>query len=296
MQIKTVFQNAVDCLRQAGIPDPELEASLLLAESLGLQRTALLLQCEKNIEKGRQQRFEHHLARRLTREPLAYILGRKEFWSLEFIVSEDVLIPRPETEFLLEKALAVLKTVHPGTAKPLKILDLGTGSGVIAVILALELPEARITAVDFSYPALQVARRNATKHVVADRIGFVQSNWCGGLTARLGFDAVLANPPYVAREVMALEPGTAVGALQPEVRDFEPVQALDGGAGGTREIRRIAAGLARVLRPQGWYFMEIGADQEEEVLRIFSRAGLYDSVTVCADYAGRPRVLQARRL
>jgi release factor glutamine methyltransferase len=296
VQIRALFQSGVARLRQAGIQDPELEASLLLAESLGLHRTALHLRSGNNIEEGGHRRFEDHLSRRLAREPLAYILGRKEFWSREFVVSEDVLIPRPETEFLLEKALAVLKTLDPGDAKPLKILDLGTGSGVIAVVLALELPEARITAVDSSYSALQVARHNATKHEVADQIRFVQSSWFGGLAARAGFDAVLANPPYVPQEVMALEPGTAVGALQPEVRDFEPVQALDGGMGGIVEIRRIAAGLAQVLRPQGWFFMEIGADQEEEVRRIYGGAESYDSVTVFADYAGRPRVLQARRL
>ncbi len=296
VQIKTLFQSGVARLRQAGIPDPELEVSLLLAESLGLHRTELLLQSGKNIEEGRHRRFERQLSRRLTREPLAHILGSKEFWSREFIVSGDVLIPRPETEFLLEKALAVIKPLHPNAEKPLNILDLGTGSGVIAVVLALELPAARITAVDSSYPALQVARHNATKHEVADRIDFVLSNWFEGLAARPGFDAVLANPPYVAREVLALEPGIDAGALQPEVLHFEPVRALDGGAGGIREIRRIAAGLARVLRPQGWFFMEIGADQEEEVRRIFGGAESYDSLVVFADYVGRPRVLQARRL
>ena len=211
-------------------------------------------------------------------------------------MSKDVLIPRPETEFLLEKALEVIKTLHRNKAKPLEILDMGTGSGVIAVVLALELPAARITAVDSCYAALQVARHNATKHEVADRIGFVLSDWFSGLAAKAGFDAVLANPPYVPREVIDLEPGSADGALQPEVRDFEPVQALDGGVGGTREIGRIAAGLPRMLRPQGWFFMEIGADQEEEVGRIFDKTGSYDSFTVFADYAGRSRVLQARRL
>lgn len=296
VQIKTAFANAVQRLKQAGIPAPELEVSLLLAHILNMGRTTVLLAGEKNIAEAQHAAFEKYISRRVAREPLAYIIAEKEFWSRTFKVSKDVLIPRPETEFLLEKALAACKSPAENPEQPCKILDLGTGSGVIAIIMALELPAAKVTAIDYSYKALKIARYNAKKHKVADRIDFVNCDWFAGIAADAEFDAVISNPPYIAREVLAKPFGMSSASLQPEVGDFEPGLALDGGERGTREISRIAAELDKVLKPGGWFFMEIGADQKKEAFDIITNASAYDSIEIFDDYAGLPRVLQARKV
>jgi release factor glutamine methyltransferase len=295
VQIKIVFANGVQRLKQVGIPEPELETSLLLSHVLKMERTAVLLNGEKVLDKGQLEDFEKKISRRLGREPLAYIIGEKEFWSLPFKVTKDVLIPRPETEFLLEKTLAVLKGMEGDPEKKVKILDLGTGSGVIGIVLALELLTAKVTAVDYSLNALKVANHNAKKHKVEERIDFINCDWFGGIMAKADFDVVISNPPYVAREVLAKPPGRNTSILQPEVVDFEPKLALDGGERGIQEIKIIAVELEKMLKPGGWFFMEIGADQEKEVSSIFKRNVVYSSCEILYDYAGLPRVLRARK-
>lgn len=296
MQIKLIFQQAVQRLKLADIKDPELEVSLLLSHASSMERTALLLHGERNLEEAQLEIFERYISRRLAREPLAYITGKKEFWSLSFRVSKDVLIPRPETEFLLEKTFDVLKSSREIPEQGLKILDLGTGSGVIAIVMALELVAAKVTAIDYSYNALKTAIHNAKKHNVAECIDFVNCSWFDGITAKAEFDVLISNPPYIAKEVITEPFGKTTNSLQPEVRDFEPVLALDGGLQGLREIRRIAAESVKVLKPRGWIFMEIGADQRKEVFDIFTETGAYDSIEIYNDYAGLPRVLQARNI
>ncbi|MGW8160981.1 MAG: peptide chain release factor N(5)-glutamine methyltransferase [Desulfobulbales bacterium] len=295
MQTKQVFENGVKHLKNAGIPEPELEVSLLLAHALQMERTALLLAGEKIIRPDQLALFEKNIGRRLTREPLAYITGEKEFWSLDFKVSEEVLIPRPETEFLLEKTLTVLRHQIGKYKEPLQILDLGTGSGVIAIVLALELVSAKITAVDYSYTALQVASHNAKRHKVAGKINFINCDWFEGLRRDTAFDVVISNPPYVGADILARPFGTTPDALQPEVGGYEPRLALDGGERGMREIGRIAAELGRMLKPRGWFFMESGSDQQKAILDIFARSATYDSIAFYNDYSGRPRVFQARK-
>lgn len=295
MQAKEIFNTAIHRLKRAEIPDPELEAALLLSHVLKMERTDLLLAGQKVIDDDQFLLFEKYLARRLDREPLAYITGIKEFWSLPFKVTKDVLIPRPETEFLLEKALKKTKILLNDALQEIKILDLGTGSGVIAVIMALELEAAKITAVDYSHKALQVALNNAHKHKVADRINFVNCDWFEGLSAKAEFDIVVSNPPYIASSILAAPHDLVSGSLQPEVVGFEPRLALDGGDRGVKEIEKIAVGLGKVIMPGGWIFMEIGADQEKEVLGIFQKTAVYGSMKVFNDYAGLPRVLEARK-
>jgi len=294
VQIRSAFHKAVQQLKKTSIQEPELEVSLLLAKVLGVTRTTVLLAGDKDLTEEQFALFEKSLCRRLKREPLAYITGTKEFWSLDFKVTKDVLIPRPETELLVEKVLAVLKSPGSNLQQPLRILDLGTGSGVIAVVLALEMTGAKITAVDYSYNALKVARYNAKKHGVNDRIDFLNSDWFGGVTPKLLFDAVISNPPYVARETLAKPFGKSPDSLQPEVGGFEPRLALDGGERGVNEIRRIAKELPRFLKSGGWFFMEIGAEQQDEVLGIFQRIGDFESLECFADYGGLPRIFQAR--
>lgn len=295
MQIKKVFQNAVQRLQEANIPEAELDVSLLLSHALKMNRTAVLLAGDRGLNNIQFETFERNITRRLAREPLAYIIGEKEFWSLPFMVTKDVLIPRPETEFLLEKTLDVLKSEAGSCEQTIRILDLGTGSGVLAIILALELATVKITALDYSYNALQVALHNATKHQVAEKIDFINCNWFDAIAAKAEFDIVISNPPYVAREILRKPFGKNTGSLQPEVGDYEPRLALDGGERGLQEISRIAAESGKVLKPCGWLFMEIGGDQQEEVFEIFKRTAAYDSLEIFNDYAGLPRVLQARK-
>ena len=295
MQIKTVFQNAVQQLQQAVVAEPELEVSLLLSHVLKMERTAVLLAGDEVLNDAQLEIVEKTISRRLAREPLAYILGQKEFWSLPFHVSKDVLIPRPETEFLLEKTLAAIKSSGGRSGQPVKILDLGTGSGVIAIILALELAAANVTAIDYSHKALKVAYHNAKKHHVAERIDFINCSWFDGIKTKVQFDAVVSNPPYIAKETLAKPCGMSTGSLQPEVGNFEPRLALDGGERGVQEIRRIAAELGGVIKSGGWFFMEIGADQEKEVYDIFGRTTAFESMEIYNDYAGLPRVFQARK-
>jgi release factor glutamine methyltransferase len=293
--LKSVFKQAVLRFKDASIPEPELEVSLLLARVLGMERTSVLLAGDRRLDRSQLEMLEQLAGRRLAREPLAYILAEKEFWSLDFTVSPDVLIPRPETEFLLEKALAAVKKTLPLNGGNTRILDLGTGSGVIAVVLALELEAVAVTAVDRSYKALKVACHNAKKFKVADKIDFINCNWLQGLAGELRFDAVISNPPYVAGDILTGGGTTKDGSLQPEVMDFEPRLALDGGERGTEAIAVIARQLPGVLKPGGWLFMEIGADQKEVVMAIFAAINDFESLEVFTDYGGLARVFQARK-
>lgn len=286
MKVFELYQSAVQRLAEAGVSDGDLEASFLLGHLLNCSRSDLFLDRERQLSASLQEAFEALLKRRLAREPLAYLLGEQEFWSLPFHVCADVLIPRPETEQLLE---TVLTTVGNGQqAPPTKILELGSGSGVIPIVLALELPTAMVYSLDRSFAALTIAAANAGRHQVADRVRFINSDWYGGVTGTPCFDLVVTNPPYVAGRIRE--------TLQPEVRLHEPEQALFGGEEGTRDIDTIIKGLGRVLKKGGWFFMEIGADQGAYCLERLRQAGGYDALAVHDDYAGLPRIVQAQRV
>jgi release factor glutamine methyltransferase len=283
MRIGEFLQHAAARLTAIGIEGAELEAVLLLGHFLGQNRAGLLLHAGDNIPPSRQNEAEAALARRLAREPLAYILGEQEFWSRSFAVSPAVLIPRPETEGIIECALEF----YPDRAGSYRFLDLGTGSGILAIVLACEFSASRVVAVDRSRAALLTAAGNARRHGVAGRIAFLEGDWLQPLTPEPLFDLVVSNPPYIAEAVM--------DTLMPEVRDFEPHTALDGGKEGMRDIALLATEVAGVLQPGGWLFMEIGSDQGELALKCFVSTGKYDRVEVRPDYAGLPRVLMARR-
>ncbi len=283
MTIRELYRSAVQRLEQAGIPGPEPEAVLLLRHLLGLGRAQLFLQGGEEVAEDKRAFFEELLARRTAREPLAYILGEQEFWSLSFAVSPEVLIPRPETEELLERVFA---TVQESGLPPGPVLDLGVGSGVITVVLARELPEREIVGVDRSLAALRMAAANIARHRVEARTLLVNADWLTAIAERRAFSLVVSNPPYIALEAYA--------SLQPEVRDFEPGLALTSGGDGLDAIRILARGVRRVLKPGGCLFMEIGYDQKEAVLNIFASFPEYDSVLVHHDLAGLPRILEAR--
>lgn len=285
MKAHDLYQHGIHRLKEAGIPDPEIESSLLVGHLLDLSRTQVLLH-EKEVPDSVSERFTVYLERRLQREPLAYILEEQEFWSLPFYVNSDVLIPRPETEFLLEIVLQVIKG-DGRKMTDLSLLDMGTGSGVIPIVLALELAGASVSSLDISRAAQVVARRNALRHGVAEKISFINADWLSAIRPIPFFDLVISNPPYVARETFA--------TLQPEVSRFEPRLALDGGEKGMEVIAGFAGQVADVLKTGGRFFMEIGADQGSLVMDLFSSFSQFDGLTVYEDYAGLPRIFHARR-
>jgi release factor glutamine methyltransferase len=340
-------------LAAAGIPTARLDAEVLLAHACGIDRAALYARWRNIVPADCRSRFDTLVVRRKRREPLQYLVGHQEFWSLDFVVTSDVLIPRPETELLVEWALTKLAQESPVASRSplplgpsidceqalrdgprrrgllrangkgllkssnepitlssrrlsaayrrvpvgesrqsplgegegsLRLCDLGTGSGCIAVALARELPRAQIWALDISEAALDVAQFNAQRHGVTDRIRFLASD---GFAAANGlrFDAIVCNPPYVSsRELQRAQPELA----------WEPRHALAGGPTGLTVIERIVAEAPGCLKERGWLLMEMGADQSPAVEQL-ARAVGFSSVSILADYAGLPRALVAKR-
>lgn len=256
---------------------PRLDAELLLAAALERPRSYLHAWPERAAEPEPAARFAAGLARRLTGEPVAYLLGRREFWSLALEVTPDTLIPRPETEVLVERALARLPD-----DQPLDIADLGTGSGAIALALAVERPLARIIATDCSPVALDVARRNAQRLNIGN-VEFRQGDWCAPLAGER-FDLIAANPPYVA----TTDPRWREGALR-----FEPPAALVSGADGLDALRAIIDQAPADLRPGGWLVLEHGYDQGERVPALLRERG-FEAVSDDHDAAGLPRISSGR--
>jgi release factor glutamine methyltransferase len=283
MHLDALIRQAARTLAEAGIATADLDARLLYRHLTGLSASDLVLRFADPVNDRVAASYRRLIGRRARRVPLHYLTGTREFWSLDFFVSPAVLIPRPETEFVLEQALAVCRTDGPVQ----HALDLCTGSGVIAVVLARELG-CFVTAVDLSPAALAVARENVRRHGVTDLVDPL----CGDLFAPIGrgqtFDLIVSNPPYIADD--------QIDGLEPEVSRAEPRLALAGGTDGLAVIRRLAQGAADHLRPCGWLFIEIGADQKQSVQQLFQAHGAgYDRIRVIDDWSGRPRVLQARR-
>lgn len=262
------------------------DADLLLAHALGCRRIDLYLRHDQPLHEAELARFKLLVQRRARREPVAYIVGEKEFWSLPLAVTPDVLIPRPDTECLVEQALALLPAVA-GEA-PRRVLDLGVGSGAITVALAHERSLHRFWASDASLRALRVARANARRHHVDHLIQFFAGRWLDPLApVGQGFDLIVSNPPYVRRDEIA--------RLAPEIRDYEPMGALDGGPQGLSEIAAIIAGAPDHMRPGARLLLEIGFDQRPAVEALAKKSGAYDRIDFHKDYAGHYRVAQMRR-
>nr|MDU9042936.1 peptide chain release factor N(5)-glutamine methyltransferase [Candidatus Electrothrix aestuarii] len=284
--VQQLLTAATCSLTEVGLEDSALEAELLLRHCLGdISRSKLFLLHDQPVEQETERRFQELLQRRCQREPLQYIIGNCEFWSLEFLVSPAVLIPRPETEFLLDHSLSTLQ--QHSDKRPQRILDLCTGSGAIAVVLAKEFPQSEIIASDFSQEALGIAGKNISFHNLDERIHLLRADLLTAFTCTPSFDLIITNPPYVKAGDIA--------ELEPEVRDWEPHLALSGGNTGLDSIARISRDALPLLQPGGWLFMEIGSDIGQETEQVFLEAGGYDQVKVVDDWAGRPRVLQARR-
>ena len=283
-RVADVLRRAAAGLSEAGIDTARLDAEVLLMEALGWSREDLYRNPEAELQEFQAARFHGLAARRRRGEPTAYITGSREFWSLDFRVTPDVLIPRPETEHLVQTVLGLLAE-RPG---PRRVLDIGTGSGAVAVALARERADLEVWATDVSAAALRVARANAQRHGVAGRVHFGEGDLFAPVRGREGFFDVLAsNPPYVPRGEMA--------RLQREVRDWEPAAALDGGVDGMDCYRRIAREGARYLRPGGWAAVEVGAELASGVRGLFRDAAGFGELRTVRDYAGRDRVVAAER-
>lgn len=279
-----VLHGAATLLAHAGIDSARLDAEVMMAEAAGVSRAALITGSSR-ADAAALARFEAMVARRAVREPLAYIVGYREFFSLEFEVSPAVLIPRPETETVVECALDYLRRRPAGA-----VLDIGTGSGAIAVAIAANAPLSRIVATDISEASLEVATRNARRHGCARRIAFQLGDCFAALACGLEnerFDLIVSNPPYVSDAELAM--------LAPEVREFEPRTALMiCGADPLVFYRRLASGLERWMGREGEVIVEVGAGQARAVAEIL-RGGECPKTEIVRDLAGVERVVRACR-
>jgi release factor glutamine methyltransferase len=274
-------------LQRCGIDSARLDAEVLLSYVRGSDRTALYRDGERVLTPGEERRFAQLMARRGAHEPLAYLTGVREFWSLALAVRPGVLIPRPETEWVVETALRHARAFVEESGR-CRILDVGTGSGNIAIAVAATLAEAVVTAVDVSWEALTVAQRNARSCNVADRVAFLQADLLSALNPRRArFDLLLSNPPYIAVQELSSLPET--------VRCYEPRLALDGGDDGLTFYRRLIAEGPRLLSEDGVAIVEVGYRQAGEVARLYTQSQLWDVLEVVKDYSGIERVVVAQR-
>jgi release factor glutamine methyltransferase len=279
VSVAAALQHAASALTEAGIDEPRRRARALLAAALDLTMTEIFAYPERKLNPAQQARISALLDRMLAREPLSRITGRREFWGLEFLLSADTLDPRPESETVIDSILARL----PECECAHRFLDLGTGTGCLLLALLSEYPKACGIGVDIAPGAARTARDNAARLGLAERARFVVGSWAASLTGR--FNAVVANPPYIERD--------AIAALPPEVRQYEPIRALDGGADGLAAYRAIAPELQHLLPPGGLFAAEIGIGQAEAVGKIMRRYGLRVNAVV-PDLAGIERVVVAR--
>jgi release factor glutamine methyltransferase len=279
--VSEALRLVAQAFRAASIVEAELDARVLVGHALHLDRAKLIAQSDRILEAREITVISALAARRLRHEPVSRILGQKEFWSLPLSVTRNVLVPRPETETVVEAALdfVVRRALR---MEKLRIIDIGTGSGALLLALLQELPNAIGTGTDVSKAALEVARANTAHCGFERRCSFVACDMASGVQGP--FDLIISNPPYIAHDELA--------SLAPEVRDYDPMVALDGGDDGLAAYRAIAAEATRLLAPGGQLFVELGAGQEPAVRALFTNAGL----TVGAarkDLAGIPRVLGA---
>ena len=281
VSVSEALHHVTHSFRTSGIQEAEADARVLISHALHLDRARLIVQSDRVLEAREATVISALAMRRLRREPVSRIVGQKEFWSLPISVTPDVLVPRPETETVVEAALDFIMRSGLRLEK-LRILDIGTGSGALLLALLNELPNATGTGTDVSAAALDVARTNAARCRVNSRCDFVVCDIASGVDGP--FDLIVSNPPYIAHDEIV--------TLAPEVRDYDPPLALDGGRDGLDAYRSIASDAKRILAPGGRLFVELGAGQDEQVRAIFTKAGLNPGIPR-NDLAGIPRVLGA---
>jgi release factor glutamine methyltransferase len=280
MSIHVLLQNAAETLRIAGVADPAREARSLLTFTLGRDTSFVIAHPEYQLTAHEFENYRSYIARRAAREPFQYITSRQEFYGLDFQVTPDVLIPRPETETLVEAAIEILNKIDEPA-----ICEIGVGSGCISIAILRNVHNARGTGVDLSDAALAVAHRNASMHRVNDRLELQISDIFDKVAGQ--FDLIVSNPPYIPTDQLA--------ALQAEVRDFEPHMALDGGNDGLNLIETIIKGSPGYLRANGHLLIEIGIDQSQSVRKFFDLT-LWNEPVFVNDLQGIPRIVKARRL
>ena len=286
--VRSVLQWTTDFFAQHDLASARLDAEVLLAHVLEQDRLALYLHYEDTVPGPALQAYRQLIRRRISHEPIAYITGTREFYSISFAVEPSVLIPRPETEHLVEYVLdRVKESARAAGEEALRLLEIGTGSGNLCISLASHLPQAQIVSLDVSLSAIAVAAKNLRGHPdCSERIRLVQGDLLEGLhPERARFHLIVSNPPYVAAE--------SWDDLAPEVREYEPRTALDGGHRGTEILHRILHDAARFLLPEGALVLEIGEDQAEAMAHAAEETGHYRRSRVLEDYAGKPRVFIA---
>ena len=294
MQLKNALQNAVRYLDDEVVGSPRMNAEVLLMFSLGCDRAYLYAHPERELTERELDGYQSLLRERGRGVPTQYITGHQEFWGLDLIVSPAVLIPRPETEHLVETVME-LAGLGSGsatrdsdqTARKLRILDVGTGSGAIALALAHELPQAELWAADISSAALEVARANAARLQLTERVRFLESDLLAALDPILAFDFIVSNPPYVGEG--------EEDKVQREVRKFEPRVAVFAGPDGLDIIRRLVPQALAALNPSGWLLLEIGYTQEAQVLELLAGHHSWSVLRSVADLQGIPRVIAAKK-
>jgi release factor glutamine methyltransferase len=278
--ISSILNWSKSQLAEAGVHSPRLDSEIILAHTLNISRTDLWTQNQRILSESEIKMVKKYMERRLKREPISQICGHQEFWSLDFVVDGNVLSPRPETELLIETAL---NCIPFPTAK---ILDLGTGSGAIAVTMAKEISECQVSAIDIDPKALNIAKENSKRHGVINRIEFIcadlrTSDWSGC------FSMILSNPPYIKSE--------DIKKIMPEVRNYEPGKALDGGVTGLDFYRSIIPMAVDRLEENGFLIMEISHDQADEVTALLNDFSCYQNIKVIQDYSGCDRVVEAQK-
>ena len=282
MTVHDIINEATNDFEAVGIPSARLDAEVLLSFSLGCDHLEFYKNPDMTISETKLSAFRNLIFRRSQWEPVAYITGRKEFWTFVLDVNSSVLIPRPDTEIIVEEALNLCRKMD---SSEIKILDIGTGSGAIAIALASEITGAKVVATDISPPALNLAQKNAAALGLKEKIDFRQ----GDLFEPLDdiFDIIVCNPPYIAADEYEKLPAG--------IKDYEPREALLAGKSGLEFYEKLIYQAAGFLKKNGWLLLEIGAKQEAGVRGIMEAAGFYDSIEMRRDYAELPRVMKARR-
>jgi release factor glutamine methyltransferase len=278
-RIEEILKAASEILAKSGIDDAPRQAASLLGLALDKDRAFLIAHPEYELNAGEQTRFEEYLSRRAAREPLQYIRGTQEFYRLEFDVAPGVLIPRPETEILVETAIQLLKD-ETGP----RLCEVGVGTGCISISVLHEVRQAFATGLDISDAALELTRKNAFKHGVSERLNLARSDIFGALASEK-FDLIVSNPPYISK--------AEYDGLQPEVRDFEPAAALTDGGTGLSIIEKIVLEAPKYLRPGGFLLMEIGFGQSEKAAQMFT-SPRWPSFEILPDLQSIPRIVKAR--
>lgn len=280
-----VLQWTTQYFQTQGIDSPRLTAEILLAHALQSNRLSLYLHYDQPLSLAERDCFKEFIRRRCRREPVAYITGKKGFFDLDLVVAADVLIPRPETETLIEAALDVIPKDGEGSCW--RILDAGTGSGAVVLSLAKDRAGHRYVATDRSMAALHIARENGRQTGIGN-ICWVCADWLDAFCGRKPcLDLIVSNPPYI--------PSAQIDRLEPEVCRYEPRMALDGGVNGLDAIRRIADGAVRVLKPGGFLILEIGYDQGVAVVGMLEPTAVFEAIGIRKDLGGRDRVILARK-